>query len=434
MFVLRTQAVRASARLPSSAAPRCAPTLRSLSRKYSTPTTPSRPNATPQSLAQIIEDTITATGPLSVARYMQLCLTHPTLGYYSQGDVFGEKGDFVTSPEISQIFGELVAVWLMTRWLAAGSPSSCRIVELGPGRGTLMDDVLRTFQRFGKPTINTIHLVENSENLQSVQRQKLSPRAKDLGADLVWNEQVDMIPQSDDFTFVIAHEFFDAMPIHILQRTDEGFREVKVGKNASYEPSTSSPRFSLGLDREQSFMSSLLPASSTRFSSLPIGSQLEVSPDSSRIIRSVGSLMSNGGAGLVVDYGGDKAYASSFRAFRKHTIVDVFDEPGSSDLTANVDFAYLRESLEGVANCYGPISQASFLLGLGLEPRLTALMSSAAGDPEKQQRIRRGAQRLIDEMGMGSQYQVMAFANGPAGEGDVYPFISVGDAPSKATS
>ncbi|WOO85733.1 Protein arginine methyltransferase NDUFAF7, mitochondrial [Vanrija pseudolonga] len=429
MFISRTQAIRALARLPISARYGHPAAIRSL-RSYSTATTQ---KVSPQSLAQIIEDTITATGPVSVARYMQLCLTHPTLGYYSQGDVFGEKGDFVTSPEISQIFGELVAVWLMTRWLAAGSPASCRIVELGPGRGTLMDDILRTFLRFGKPSIKTIHLVENSANLQDVQRQKLSARAKDLGAELVWNEQVEVIPQSDDFTFVVAHEFFDAMPIHILQRTEEGFREVKVGKNASYVPSTSSPRFSLGIDREQSFMSSLLPASSTRFSNLPVGSQIEVSPESSRIVHSVGNLMNNGGAGLVVDYGGDKAFSSSFRAFRKHKIVDVFDEPGSSDLTANVDFAYLRESLEGVATCYGPISQASFLLALGLEPRLTSLLSSAADDPDKQRRIRRGAQRLIDEMGMGSQYQVMAFANGPAAEGDVYPFGTMGDAPTKAT-
>jgi NADH dehydrogenase [ubiquinone] 1 alpha subcomplex assembly factor 7 len=97
----------------------------------------------PQSLAQVIEDSIKATGPMSVARYMQLCLTHPEWGYYSQGDVFGREGDFITSPEISQVFGELVAIWLLTRWMAAGAPEQVRLLELGPGRGTLMDDVLR---------------------------------------------------------------------------------------------------------------------------------------------------------------------------------------------------------------------------------------------------------------------------------------------------
>jgi NADH dehydrogenase [ubiquinone] 1 alpha subcomplex assembly factor 7 len=134
-----------------------------------------------------------------------------------------------------------------------------------------------------------------------------------------------------------------------------------------------------------------------------------------------------GGAGLVIDYGGDRSFSDSVRGFRKHKVVDLFEEPGTADLTANVDFAYLRESLEGVAETAGPMSQAKFLLSLGLEPRLAKLLSSAA-DPEQRKRIQDGAKRLVDKTGMGTQYQVMAVVKGPAGEDDVYPF----DKPPKA--
>lgn len=147
-----------------------------------------------------------------------------------------------------------------------------------------------------------------------------------------------------------------------------------------------------------------------------------MSPDSSRIVRRVGEIMAEGGgAGLIIDYGGDRSSSDSIRGFKKHKIVDIFAEPGSADLTANVDFAYLRESLEGVAETAGPTTQANFLLSLGLEPRLAKLLGSAK-DPEQQKRIQQSAQRLIDKTGMGTQYSVMAVVKGKAGEDDVYPF------------
>lgn len=139
-------------------------------------------------------------------------------------------------------------------------------------------------------------------------------------------------------------------------------------------------------------------------------------------MRRVGEIMSEGGgAGLVIDYGGHRSFSDSIRAFQKHKIVDIFTEPGCADLTANVDFAYLKESLEGVAHTAGPITQARFLLSLGLEPRLAKLLESAK-DSEQQKRLRHSAQRLIDKTGMGTQYQVMAVVKGKTAEDDVYPF------------
>lgn len=139
-------------------------------------------------------------------------------------------------------------------------------------------------------------------------------------------------------------------------------------------------------------------------------------------MRRVGEVLAEGGgAGLVIDYGGDRSFSDSIRGFRKHKVVDLFEEPGTADLTANVDFAYLRESLEGVAETAGPITQAKFLLSLGLEPRLDKLLSSAT-NAEQRKRIQDGAKRLIDKTGMGTQYQVMAVVKGPAGEDDIYPF------------
>ncbi|KAL7423569.1 hypothetical protein Q5752_001149 [Cryptotrichosporon argae] len=366
---------------------------------------------------------------------MQLCLTHPTAGYYSKGDVFGTKGDFITSPEISQIFGELVAIWLLTRWMAAGSPARTRLVELGPGRGTLMDDILRTLSTFPKirHTVQSVKLVETSARLRDIQETRLAPRLES-GATrtaLGWADSIEGVPESDEFTMLVAHEFFDAMPIHTFERTAEGWREVRVDVDPSYDPKFPALSAGLGssglrltLSREPTTPSSLLPASSPRWAGLPVGSRIEVSPESWKIMRRAGTLLggsggSGGGAGLVVDYGGDRTYGSSFRAFKEHKIVDVLAQPGHADLTANVDFAYLRESVDGLATPLRPTPQASFLLALGLQPRLMQLVASAP--PVRRADIEQGAKRLVDRLGMGGQYQVMGVV--PLNEkAEVYPF------------
>ncbi|KIR81893.1 hypothetical protein I306_01204 [Cryptococcus gattii EJB2] len=396
----------------------------------STVSSSSKPAAKLNELAKVIRDSIKSTGPIPASRYMQFCLSHPVHGYYSKGDVFGQKGDFITSPEISQIFGELVAIWFLTRWMEVDSPTQVRIVELGPGRGTLMDDVLRTLFNFPgiAASINSVHLVENSEAMREVQSQTLSPRIEGKDVKLNWYTSVEEIPETkDEFTLFVAHEFFDAMPINVFEKTDMGWREVLIDRDPSYSPdlpTSSSPsglRFTLS--SSPTTLSTILPSTSPRFANLPSGSRIEVSQDSYKIMHRLGQVINQGlgGCGLVVDYGADKAFASSFRAFRKHEIVDVFEDPGSCDLTANVDFAYLRESLTGIATSLGPISQAQFLLSLGIQPRLRKLLDTAPLD--RREAIEKGAKRLIDVLGMGSQYQVMGVVSGePEMKEGIYPF------------
>ncbi|WRT65970.1 uncharacterized protein IL334_002921 [Kwoniella shivajii] len=388
-------------------------------------------------LAKIIRDTIRSTGPIPISRYMQFCLSHPTYGYYQKGDVFGEKGDFVTSPEISQIFGELVGIWFLTRWMESDSPTRVRIVELGPGRGTLMDDILRTLFNFPgiAASLKSIHLVENSDALRKIQGDRLSTRLEGKDVSLHWYTGINEVEETDDtFTLFVAHEFFDAMPINTFEKTNMGWREVQVDNDPGYSPGlptqTSRSGLRLSISPSPTPLSSVLPATSPRFASLPVGSRVEIAQESFKIMRRAGELLGSGhtkcggGCGVVVDYGGDRAYGQSFRAFKGHKIVDTFDDPGHADLTANVDFAYLRESLAGTGtSSLGPIPQSSFLLSLGLQPRLRKLIDSAP--EERKEDIRKSAQRLIDPLGMGAQYQVMGISSGELKPGeDIYPFIN----------
>ncbi|KAL5634726.1 hypothetical protein ACGC1H_002685 [Rhizoctonia solani] len=325
------------------------------------------PSNTVTPLQKILHDSIRAKGPISVAQYMQMCLSHPVEGYYMKGEPIGVRGDFITSPEISQLFGELVGIWLVSQWLERGQSRPIRMVELGPGKGTLMNDMLRTLESIGQTRgrVQAVHLVETSVRLQEEQKNRLGARIPETL--LHWHDRVEDIPKDDNaFTLLVAHEFFDAIPIHIIEKTpDGGFQEVLVDIDQTAQtmktssslldnaPSplvdTSTPKhqpstFRYVLSGRLSPLAHTLGNSSPRFSKVPGGSRIEVSPTSWGIARTVGELISRGGAGLVIDYGDDRVFGSSFRAFQRHKLVDVFHEPGLCDLTANVDFAYLKEA------------------------------------------------------------------------------------------
>ncbi|GAA5893119.1 class I SAM-dependent methyltransferase [Sporobolomyces salmoneus] len=423
----------------------------------------------PTELLTVLEETIKTHGPLPVPRFMALCLNHPTLGYYTTRTVFGKEGDFITSPEISQVFGELLGIWYVTQWLQQGAPKKVRVVELGPGRGTLLADVLRTFKSLpahSSPPVTSIHLVEQSEALQGVQKEAL--RKSGFGETPVyWHRNVEEVPKGEDeFTVAIAHEFFDALPIHIFENTEKGWREVLVDiadpkssvlvSSEKKEPlrlvlsPTQTPASALysslaqALLRESPIAQSptlhsaapspqtpLLNVDTTlppppspslsstaqgrpgvknltaeRFARLPIGSRIEISPSSYEIARGFANLVEGGGAGLIIDYGDSKAFGRSWRGFRKHQVVDPLTEPGHTDLTANVDFSYLAEALSEFATPHGPLPQSAFLTSLGLAPRLAALMKNATSE-ERKKEIDSSGKRLIDGLGMGGQYKVM---------------------------
>ncbi|KAL4247601.1 Protein arginine methyltransferase NDUFAF7 [Abortiporus biennis] len=388
---------------------------------------------------KILLDTIKATGPISYATYMQLCLSHPTEGYYMNpsNPVFGKQGDFITSPEISQVFGELIAIWLIIHYTSTAPGRKIRLIELGPGRGTLMQDVLRVFSRITatQEQVTEVMLVETSPAMRALQEEKL----EGSGFKLTWFNSIDEIPRDEDqFTMIVAHEFFDALPFHLLEKTHSGWREVLITSASdpaaptilkasgssltSTDPPFATPskksRFRPVLAPNATFSATTLGASSPRFASIPVGGRLEVSPTSFKVAKSIGELLRHDpddestpslGCGLFVDYGGDKAYGNSFRGFRKHKIVDVFNRPGKCDLTVNVDFAFLKEAFSNNVITFGPITQYNFLTGMGLNQRLWALQRSALSEDRKSA-IQSSAKRLIDLTGMGIQYSFLGFS------------------------
>ncbi|KAJ7639431.1 S-adenosyl-L-methionine-dependent methyltransferase [Roridomyces roridus] len=375
---------------------------------------------------KIIMDGIKATGPISFSTYMQMCLSHPTAGYYMnpKNPIFGSKGDFVTSPEITSLFGELLGVWLMSQWMQ-GPQLPIRIVELGPGRGTLMQDVVRVVARFGKDKLKSVHLVETSPTLRALQEARLEPEAGKYNCTLGWHDSIgDIAPSAEEYTMVVAHEFFDALPFHTIQKTEQGWQEILIALAESSEETY--PRFRYVLSPQASAASTLLGFSSSRFKDMPVGSRIEVSPIAFKTMHAIGELIQGNsteslGCGLVVDYGADRAFDQSFRAFKKHEIADIFHEPGECDLTVNVDFAYLREAVGDFGPAvptHGPISQAAFLEGMGLSMRVEA---AAQRSEDGGVAIREAAKRLVDPSGMGEEYKVLGI--GGHASGAVWPFV-----------
>ncbi|KAI0322135.1 S-adenosyl-L-methionine-dependent methyltransferase [Amylostereum chailletii] len=406
---------------------------------------------------KILLDSVKANGPISFATYMQLCLSHPTEGYYMNPEnaIFGTHGDFITSPDISQVFGQLLGIWLLSQYMLSAQGQEIELVELGPGRGTLMDDVLRTLMQLphSANVSKTVHLVETSQSVRRLQADLLSGWGQ-YGVSIQWHDSIDTVIQKNGaFTMLLAHEFFDALPFHLIEKTQQGWHEVLL--TSAKDPaaktvlrpsnisgpakahldidttltSSTGPRLRPVLSHSPSPISTLLGSSSPRFQAMPIGSRIEVSASGFQSARKIGEMIAGpgrNGCALIVDYGGDHVYGNSFRAFKDHKQVDPFHLPGKCDLTVNVDFAYLKEAMAGTAAVHGPLDQHTFLKRMGLDTRVKGL-TEAAKDPVRKETIRNAAERLVDLTGMGKQYQVLgltstgAAAAGSLGLG-VWPF------------
>jgi NADH dehydrogenase [ubiquinone] 1 alpha subcomplex assembly factor 7 len=344
-------------------------------------------------IARIIRDE----GPMPLDRYMQLCLGHPEHGYYMKRDPFGERGDFITAPEVSQIFGELIGVWCATAFEAMGAPRHVNLIELGPGRGTLMKDVLRPARlvpEFARSVC--VHLVETSPALRRVQEQTLS-------ASPVWHDGLATLP--DGPSIVIANEFLDAIPIWQFEYRDGHWMERCVGL-------TPDGRLAIGLN----------PSGRT-FAPSHDGAVIEISPLREAIARALGArLAASPGAALIIDYGHvQSAPGDTLQAVRAHRFCSILDFPGESDLTSHVDFQSIAQALrEGGAEVHGPLTQRQFLLAMGLEPRAAALSKRAS--PSKREIIARAMDRLAGEAQMGNLFKVVA-ATTP-GLSAPYPFGS----------
>lgn len=340
-------------------------------------------NALGHRIARLIE----SQGPLSVAQFMTIALHDPADGYYATRQPLGADGDFVTAPEISQIFGELVGAWLVQVWRSQGAPSPARIVELGPGRGTLMADAVRVFSKVEDfAAAADIVMVEAAPALKAVQQKRLGECALSMR----WIERFDD-GLADRPLLVIANEFFDALPIRQYVRTERGWCERIVVAEE---------------DGRLAFALATVPAVSDM--DAPLGSVLEYAPAALALAHRIGETVAQrGGGALVVDYGrAQKEFGNTLQSVARHRFADVLEEPGKVDLSAHVDFAALAEAARrGGAQAFGPVFQGEFLRSLGIEMRARQL---AQANPSQAESITAAVRRLIDPAEMGALFMALA--------------------------
>ncbi|HEX8222584.1 MAG TPA: SAM-dependent methyltransferase [Allosphingosinicella sp.] len=334
------------------------------------------------SLADRLRRLIEAQGPIPVSDYMGLANAH----YYATRDPLGAAGDFVTAPEISQMFGELVGLALADVWVRAGRPEGTLYLELGPGRGTLAADALRAMRAAGLEP--AVHLVEASPVLRRAQADRL-PHA-------TWHDDLSTLP-GDRPILAVANEFFDALPVRQLIATAAGWRERLVTVDGDrFVPAAGPP----------------VPAAAIpeHVRAAPPGTVLETSPASLAYARRLADrLTMQGGAALIVDYGHDRLRAGeTLQAVRKHEYADPWIEPGESDLTAHVDFESLARALaEPGARVHGPVGQGDWLARLGIDARAEALARSA---PDRADELRMARNRLASPDQMGQLFRVMGLS------------------------
>lgn len=342
------------------------------------------------SLETHLRSLISENGPLSIATFMTEALNHPLYGYYHTRDPFGVKGDFTTSPEICQIFGELIGAWLAFQWQEMGEPKDVALVELGPGRGTLAKDLLRGTENIpGFHDAIELHLIDTSDYLKKIQKETLA----EASVKIHWHQSFDEIPQKP--MLLIANELFDALPVHQYILTDKGWCERKVGIN----------------DEETFFFAlspATLPPGLPKSNHLDEGSVLESSPACTALMQDIAThIKKNGGAGLVIDYGYTSPdYQNTLQAVKEHEHCPVLSSVGNADITAHVDFSTLAEvAADAGVNVLGPTTQERFLCNLGIELRLQMLLKYALA--EQKETLNTGVNRLIAPSEMGTLFRVL---------------------------
>ncbi len=347
-------------------------------------------------LEREIAEIVAADGPMTVARFMELALGHPAHGYYMTRDPFGAGGDFVTAPEVSQMFGELIGVWCAQAWQTMGTPHPVRLVELGPGRGTLMADLLRAARIM--PVFRKaieVHLVETSPVLRAAQKTAL----EEAGVAVHWHDSLAGVP--DGPAILVANEFFDALPVRQFVFRNGAWHEVVIG-----------------IDGDGGLFLGVVPhdlPEDERLDEAPEeGAVLEIAPARRAVAHEIGRRLARwGGAALIVDYGhAARGYGDTLQAVRGHDHVPLLDRPGESDITSHVDFADLAAALARAGTApYGPVPQGDFLESLGLTARAEAL--KGGGEPDAAAEIDAAVARLAGrgETEMGSLFKVLVAAD-----------------------
>lgn len=414
---------------------------------------PSKP--LPTSLAIELALYIKMRGPLTAADYMQQALQHPRYGYYTRASTkIGRAGDFVTAPEISQLFGELLGVWCRATWESMGKPTAVHLIEVGPGRGTLMVDLLRAadcFPDFAEAL--QVHLIESSPTFRREQAKALgatvippltSPQNTNTtahefvcegknGRVIRWHSSLADVPPGP--TLLIGQELLDALPVHQFQFTEEdGWCERMVdvdegpeGHHLKFVLSTGKTPAVLQFMEPEELTESSLGATEGSVVSAnekinevmvdvkevdgpAVGDIVEVCPAAISIVNQAAKrIAEHGGGALFIDYGNEHVVGDSMRAFKGHKEVHVFAEPGMADITADVDFGTLKKCVQGVkgARCYGPIQQGQFLYSMGAVERLDMLLDAPNMTEERADALVQGVERLMDPEQMGARYKVM---------------------------
>jgi NADH dehydrogenase [ubiquinone] 1 alpha subcomplex assembly factor 7 len=351
-------------------------------------------------LAALLHRRIAENGPLSVAEYMTAALGHDEHGYYARRrDPLGAAGDFTTAPEISQVFGELIGAWCVEVWRRMNAPDRVRVVELGPGRGTLLADASRIWRRIAPDFADAVrlHLVETSSALRA--RQGTALAAVPWLRWRTWHARLAEVPEGP--MILLANEFFDALPVHQYVRCEEAWRERLVG----LAPVGDSFVFIDG---------SIVELADTQSGpSAPEGAILELCPEAEALAADIGArVAAHSGAALIIDYGPSRsALGESLQAARGHQYADPLAEPGEADLSHHVDFQRLRRAAEQAgARTFGPIPQGLLLGRLGIAARAAAL-ARAATSPELVDAIHGPVRRLIHPARMGVLFKAVAITD-----------------------
>lgn len=347
-----------------------------------------------QSLHDLILSRIRQLGPMDLGEYMALCLGHPEYGYYTTRDPLGAKGDFTTSPEISQMFGEMIGAWVADTWVKLGRPNPFALIECGPGRGTLMQDALRATKNVpGFHDAMRLHLVEISPTLKAAQAECLS------AYNPIWLDTLDGVP--DMPVILIGNEFLDALPIRQV-KFDGEWLEVVIGADED-------GKLHPGVRQADATLISILPRKILEEQSQKV---FEISPDLNTYVRNVCDLIkTKGGCAIFVDYGhAISSCGDTLQAMREHRFVSPFEDPGQADLTAHVDFENVS-LICGALKLHASniVTQGDFLKTLGIEIRAELLRRHAT--PDQAEQITLALHRLISDDQMGTLFKVIALCH-----------------------
>lgn len=337
-------------------------------------------------LKKRLEARIKKEGPISISEFMAACLLDEEFGYYRRGEPIGKHGAFTTAPEISQMFGELVGIFLAKAWIDQGQPSPCTIAELGPGKGTMMSDLLRSAAKVDCFIESAkIVLVESSPALRKHQKKKLA------ASNPVWIDHVEDMPNQP--IFLVANEFFDSLPICQFRRHESGWNEIVVQVGGE------------GLEFAESSTDSA-PFKADEFSDVAVGGIVETRPQAISTITALANTISkHGGVALLIDYGSSHSQGDTLQAVKNHEFASILNEPGEADVSAHVDFGAIKTAAKTVA-CTELLPQGIWLQRMGITHRFHSL--NASMDKKQMHQHLSAYRRLVHSEEMGTLFKCMA--------------------------